>query len=142
MNNIDLDCANGIFSKRYDEEYYLPCNFAGATLGKDGEKVKLTTLNNIESIYDNIGCIYCIAQGSESFIFSKSINLITKNRPVIFFENNKIFYKYQFDTILETYSEFKEDGDFDIIDYCIKNLNYTLNREVFQDKIHVLLLPN
>ena len=141
MNNIDLDGGNGIISKRYNEEYYLPCNFAGVTLGKDGEIVKLTTLNTIDTIYDNIGCIYCTAQSSESFIFSKSINFITKNRPVIFFENNKNTYKYQFDTIVETYSEFKEDGDFDIIDYCINNLNYTLDRNLFQDET-ILLLPN
>jgi FkbM family methyltransferase len=142
MNDIDLDGGNGIITKRYNEEYYLPCNFGGATLGKNGEIVKLTTLTSVDSNYDNIGCIYCNAQGSESFIFSKSINFITKNRPVIYFVNNKKFYRYQYDKIIESYSQFKEDGDFDIIDYCIKNLNYTLNREVFQNKIHVLLLPN
>jgi len=142
MNNIDLDCGNGIISKRYNEEYYLPCNFAGATLGQNGEIVELTTLNTLDTTYDNIGCIYCSAQGSESFIFSKSINFITKNRPVIYFENNKKNYSYQYDKIIENYSQFKEDGEFDIIDYCIKNLNYTLNRNLFDGETYILLVPN
>jgi hypothetical protein len=137
MNDVDMDGGNGIISKRYDEEYYLPCNFGGLTLGKYGEEINLTTLDIIDSDYNNIGFIYCSAQGSENFIFSKSIKLITNNRPVIFFKNNKKCTSYQFDKIIESYPCFKQEGVFDIINYCTTYLNYKVETE----NDFVLLIP-
>jgi len=44
MNNIDLDGGGGVVSKRYNEENNLNCNFAGISLGKEGENIRLTTI--------------------------------------------------------------------------------------------------
>lgn len=76
MNNIDLDGGGGIVQKRYNEEINLGCNFGGIGLGKDGERVKITTI-------DNVGFIHCDAQGSGNFIFSHGLDLINRDRPVI-----------------------------------------------------------
>jgi hypothetical protein len=40
--------------------------------------------------FENIGFIHCDAQGSENFIFSKSIDTIRRCRPVILYENLSI----------------------------------------------------
>ena len=44
--------------------------------------------------HSDIGFIHCDAQGAENHIFSKAGNLIKKNRPVIFYENNKKYNCY------------------------------------------------
>jgi FkbM family methyltransferase len=142
MNNIDMDGGGGLVTKRYNEEKHLPCNFGGLTLGKDGETVKFKTLDMLTNTYDNIGLLYCSTQGSESFIFSKAIKLITKHRPIIFFVNNKLYHRYQFDKVLEHYPFFKEEGEFDIVGYCLNNLNYRKNTDLLNDGKYILLLPN
>jgi FkbM family methyltransferase len=141
MNDVDLDGEKGIISKRYNEEYFLPCNFGGVTLGINGEEIELITLDELEEKHDDIGFIFCSAQGSESFIFSKSINLITKYRPVIFFVNNKKYHNYQFHKIMESYPDFIKEGEFDIVNYCITNLDYTLQSDIFENDKYILLIP-
>jgi len=89
MNDFDIDGGGGSISKRYNEESHLECNFGGVCLGKDGEKVYLTTIDSM--ILDNIGFIHCDAQGSENFIFSKGKETVKKNRPVILYENNELY---------------------------------------------------
>ena len=142
MNNIDMDGGNGLVEKRYNEERNLPCNFGGITLGKHGESVRLTTLDMLRDKIDNVGFIYCSAQGSESFIFSSALQFIMKHRPVIFFVNNKIYHRYQYEKIVEHYSYFQNLGEFDIIEYCINNLNYVKYYEIFNYDKYILLLPN
>jgi FkbM family methyltransferase len=142
MNDIDLDGNSGaIVSKRYNEEINLLCNFGGLTLGKNGEQIQLTTMDSINNTHDNIGFIYCSAQGSESFIFSNAIDLIIKHRPVIFYYNNKK-YGYLFDKIIENYPNYKEEGEFNITEYCIKNLNYNIKSDLFNNNLYQLLIPN
>jgi FkbM family methyltransferase len=85
MNSIDLDGGGGIVNKRYNEESNLECNFGGICLGKDGEDINTTTIDEMN--FENIGFIHCDAQGSENFIFSKSIDTIRRCRPVILYEN-------------------------------------------------------
>lgn len=139
MNNIDLDGGGGIVSKRYNEESNLGCNFGGIGLGKYGEVIKLTTIDNM--ILEDIGFIHCDAQGSENFIFSKSLKTITKNRPVIFYENNEIYGKYLYDNVCNSYPNYKEESIFDIKKYCMEQLNYSSFIDRFNGGIDTLLIP-
>ena len=92
MNSIDLDGGCGVVSNRYNEENHLNCNFGGIGLGNDGENINLTTIDHMK--LDNIGYIHCDAQGSENFLFSKGIETITKYKPVILYENIKLYGTY------------------------------------------------
>jgi FkbM family methyltransferase len=141
MNCVDLDGGGGEIEKRYNEEQHLGCNFGGVGLGKNGEMITLTTLDSMKYI-DNIGFIHCDAQGAENFIFSKGLELIKKNRPVILYENNKIYAKYLYDNVFNSYPEFKEESIFDIKKYCMEELNYHSYIDCFNGSIDTLLIPN
>ena len=139
MNNIDLDGGGGIVSKRYSEENNLNCNFGGIGLGNDGEDINLTTIDNMK--LDNIGYIHCDAQGSENFIFSKGMETIKKDRPVILYENNEIHGKYLYDNVCKSYPNYKKESKFDIKKYCMEQLNYSGFIDNFDGGIDTLLLP-
>lgn len=139
MNDIDLDGGGGTVTKRYNEENNLPCNFGGIGLGSDGETITLTTIDNMN--LDNIGYIHCDAQGSENFIFSKSIETITKNRPVILYENNQEHAQYLYDMVCASYLDYELESRFDIKKYCMETLNYSTCIDKFNGSIDTLLIP-
>jgi hypothetical protein len=139
MNSIDIDCGGSIIEKRYNEENHLDCNFGGIGLGYDGEDVNLTTIDNMG--LDDIGYIHCDAQGSENFIFSKSIETITKYRPVILYENNELYGRIHYDNVCKTYPNYREESQFDIKKYCMEQLNYTRFIDNFNGGIDTLLIP-
>ena len=139
MNDIDLDGGGGIVSKRYNEEIDMKCNYGGIGLGKNGEKIYLTTIDSLN--LDDIGFIHCDAQGSENFIFSKSINTIRKFRPIILYENNQLYAKYLYDNVCNSYPEYKENSLFDIKKFCMNELNYSLCIDRFNNSIDCLLIP-
>lgn len=139
MNNIDLDGGGGIVKDRYTIESNLDCNFGGIGLGKDGEPIKMTTIDSMK--IDDIGFIHCDAQGSEQFIFSKGIETITKDRPVIYYENNKDYGKYLYDTVCKAYPDYKSESLFDIKEYCMKILKYSKCIDRFNGGIDTLLIP-
>ena len=139
MNDIDLDGGGGLVTKRYSEEKDLPCNFGGIGLGKDGEQIQLTTMDSMG--VEDIGYIHIDAQGSENFILSKGIELITKNRPVIYFENNAKFYEILYNNVCLSYPEYKDESVFDITKYCMETLNYSHFIERFNGSIDTLLIP-
>jgi FkbM family methyltransferase len=139
MNNIDIDGGGGIVSKRYNEEINFSCNFGGIGLGKDGEDVKLTTIDNIN--IDDVGFIHCDAQGSENFIFSNGINTIKKNRPIILYENNMLYDDILYNNVCLSYPDYKTESKFDITKYCIEELNYSTAIDRFNGSIDTLLIP-
>ena len=139
MNNIDLDGGGGIVEKRYNEERHLACNFGGIGLGTHGENINLTTIDNMQ--LDNIGYIHCDAQGSENFIFSKGIETIKKNKPVILYENHELYGKYLYDNVCKSYPDYKEESVFDIKKFCIEQLNYSKVIDKFNGGIDTLLIP-
>lgn len=106
MNSTDLDGGGGNIEKRYTTENELDCNFGGVCLGKDGEQIKLITMEDMQ--HTNIGFIHCDAQGAESYIFSKGINLINQYKPVILFENNKGENNYLYQEVYNSYIEYKK----------------------------------
>jgi FkbM family methyltransferase len=139
MNNIDQDGGGGVVSKRYNEESNLNCNFGGLALGAEGENIKLTTIDNMN--LDDIGYIHCDAQGSENFIFSKGIETIKKYRPVILYENIELYGKYLYETVCNSYPNYKEESKFDIKKYCMEELNYSKFIDRFNGGIDTLLIP-
>ena len=139
MNSIDLDGGGGEVSKRYNEENNLGCNFGGIGLGKDGEEIKLTTIDSIN--LEDIGFIHCDAQGSENFIFSKAINTIRKQKPIILYENNEKYGKYLYENICNSYPQFIEESKFDIKKFCMEELKYSKCIENFNGSIDTLLIP-
>ena len=139
MNDIDLDGGGGLVLKRYNEESNLECNFGGIGLGKNGEVVYLTTIDDMKM--DDIGFIHCDAQGSENFIFSKAIETITKYRPVIFYENNKEYARYLYDSVCNSYPNYKEESLFDVKKFCLEKLNYSKYIDKFNGGIDTLLIP-
>uniref|UniRef100_A0A6C0KHF8 Methyltransferase FkbM domain-containing protein n=1 Tax=viral metagenome TaxID=1070528 RepID=A0A6C0KHF8_9ZZZZ len=140
MNCIDLDGGGGIVIKRYNEEINKPCNFGGICLGKYGEEVNMITIDdNME--HKNIGFIHCDAQGSENFIFSKAINTIKENRPVILYENNEKYGKYLFNNVCVSYPQYIENSKFNLENYCINELNYSTVIKKFGGGQDDLLIP-
>jgi len=139
MNDIDLDGGGGVVEKRYNEENDLECNFGGICLGNEGETIKLTTIDDME--IDNIGFIHCDAQGSETFIFSKAITTITRDKPVILFENNVQCGTYLYDNVCNSYPDYKEEGLFDVKKYCTEVLGYTTCIDRFNGSNDTLLIP-
>jgi hypothetical protein len=134
VNGIDLDECREFVKKRYDNE-----NFRGMCLGNNGEKIKLITADDMN--LENIGFIHVDAQGSENFIFSKALETINKNKPVIYYENNKTNCKYLFDTVCNNYPSFENESKFDIMEYCMKVLNYSNYITYFNGSMDTLLIP-
>jgi len=139
MNNTDLDGGGGTVSNRYTDECHLACNFGGIGLGNDGENISLTTIDDMN--LDNIGYIHCDAQGSENFIFSKSMLTIKRCRPVILYENNEFYGTYLYDNVCSSYPEYKEHSTFDIKKYCMEELKYSSFIDKFNGGIDTLLIP-
>lgn len=139
MNSTDLDGGGGNVEKRYIEETDKGCNFGGIGLGNDGEDIELITIDDMP--VEDIGFIHCDAQGAENFIFSKGLDLITKNRPVIYYENNEEHGKYLYNNVCNSYPRYKVESIFDIKKYCMKVLKYSYYIDCFNDGIDTLLIP-
>lgn len=122
MNEIDLDGGGGVVEKRYNEESDLPCNFGGIGIGSNGEKVEVITVDSMD--VENIGFIHCDAQGAENFIFSRSLNLIDKYKPCIYFEDNEKYDKLLYDNVCKNNMEYEKESKFNIVEYCVSKYNY------------------
>jgi FkbM family methyltransferase len=139
MNDIDLDGGGGVVEKRYTNEKQLNCNFGGITLGKKGETIDLITIDDMN--IDNIGFIHCDAQGSENFIFSSALKTISRDRPVIFYEDNFRNCRYLYDSVKDNYPQFKNESLFDLKSYCINVLGYSKCIDRFNGGADNLLIP-
>jgi len=139
MNNIDLDGGGGIVSKRHNEESNLECNFGGIGLGKDGEDINTTTIDEMN--FENIGFIHCDAQGSENFIFSKSTDTIRRCRPVILYENYEFYGDCLYKNVCDAYPEYKENSLFDLKKFCMEELKYSKFIDRFNGGVDTLLIP-
>jgi hypothetical protein len=102
---------------------------------KLGKKSILTVSAN------NIGFIHCDAQGAENFIFSKGVEMIKKNRPVILFEDNELHGRYHFDNVCKSYPQYNEESKFNLKKYCMEELKYSTCIDKFNNSIDVLLIP-
>jgi FkbM family methyltransferase len=143
MHDTDIDGWGGNVAKRYDEEIDDGCNFGGIGLGKNGEKILLTTVDNME--LENIGFIHCDAQGSEPFIFAKSVETLRKHRPIVYYENFEFekgdAAKIMFQNICEQYPQYAEESRFNVKDFCMKELGYSRCIDRFNDGMDCLLIP-
>jgi len=139
MNDIDIDGGGGSVLKRYNEEIDLPCNYGGISLGENGEEVVFTTIDEMN--LDNIGFIHIDSQGAENFIFSKALNLITKCKPVIYFENNEKYNPTFYNKVCSSYPIYVEESKFDIKKFCIETLGYSKIIERFNGGDDDLIIP-
>jgi FkbM family methyltransferase len=143
MHDTDEDGWLGNVAKRYDEEIEKGCNFGGIGLGKNGETIELTTIDSME--LEDIGFIHCDAQGAESFIFSRGLETISKDRPIIYYEDMSqeigVAAKVMFKNICEQYPQYKDESRFNIKTYCMEILGYSKCIHRFNDGIDCLLIP-
>jgi len=139
MNGIDLDGGGGNVLKRYTEENNRACNFGGIGLGSNGEQVGVTTIDNMN--IDNIGYIHCDAQGSENFIFSRGLNTLAKNRPVVYYEDNQKYGERLYNNVCRNYPQYANQSKFDVREFCMKELKYSRYIERFNGGIDCLLIP-
>lgn len=107
-------------------------NYGGLCIGSEGEETDFITIDEMD--IKNIGFIHIDAQGSEPFIFSQSLNLINKYKPVIYYEKPE---KKFINEIIKNYPEYENLKNFDIKKYCIENLNY---EEIYINKENILLI--
>lgn len=145
MNDIDLDGPDrGVVENRYTTESDLPCNFGGISLGRKGEFILLVTVDDMFFEDVDIGYIHCDAQGAENYIFSCATNTLTKNRPVIFYENNCENIengRYLFDNVYKNYPEYEENSRFNVRDFCMNKLGYSNYIRRFDNGNDDLLIP-
>jgi len=137
MNSETLDGGSGLVSDNYLDA--KDCNFGGLPLGSNGEEIELITINSMG--HENIGFIHCDAQGAENFIFSSGLELISKYRPVIFYENNEDYARYLYDKVKSSYPSYVQESKFNIEEYCMKTLGYTRCIRKFNGGIDSLLIP-
>ena len=78
---------------------------------------------------------------SENFIFSKGIDTIAKNRPVILYENKDICGDLLYNNVVNCYPDYEEESLFDIKKYCIETLGYSGFIDGFNNGIDTLLIP-
>ena len=133
MNNIDIDGGREIVSKCYNNSNLL-CNFGGIGLGVNGEDVKAVVIDDMNHI--DIGFIHF-----DIHIFSNAKNLIKNNRPVILYENNKKYNDFLYNNVCNSYPEFNEYSNFDLEEYCMKELKYSKVIHRFCDGSDDLLIP-
>jgi len=138
MNDTDVQEKSDLKVLDCYEDNTL-CNFGGIGLGENGENVELTTIDSMD--IENIGFIHCDAQGAENFIFSKGIDLITKYRPVIFYEDNESYEKELYNNVCKTYPQYTEESKFNIKKFCLETLNYTEFKSRFNWGNDNLLIP-
>jgi len=139
MNNIDMDGPhkNNSISKLENDKKYI--NYGGLCLGNSGELVECITLDSLNMT--DIKFIHCDAQGSEPFIFFKGKEFIKKHKPIILYENSDLHGKYLLNCIKKNYPIYKIEAEFDIKQFCIKELNYTYIDNLAGSRVDTLLIP-
>jgi FkbM family methyltransferase len=142
MNDTPLDGTNISVSMSIINDAQLQVNYGGISIGSDGERIKCFQLDKYTPELDNIGFIHCDAQGSDPFALWGAKDIIARCRPVIFFEDKAlgagpIFY----DHVCKHYPQYAEQSKFDVISYCMDELNYTKAFRGFNNSENNLLIP-
>jgi len=137
MSSECIDMNQGRVVDNYNN--LIPSNFGGLSIGRGGEEVEFVTIDSMD--HENIGFIHCDAQGAENFIFSSAIQMITKYKPVIYFENNQEYSKNIYNAVCSKYPDYVQESKFDIVDFCMNTLGYSKRIEKFNNSIDTLLIP-
>ena len=113
-------------------------------MGCQGEMVEAVTLDSLletNQLPESIGFIHCDAQGAENFIFSAAVQTLTHHRPVVLFEDNATYGTYLYDSVCHNYPEYSTQKFFDIRDFCMSTLHYSMCLNQFNGSIDTLLIP-
>lgn len=126
MNYLDIDGPHRGRSIVSLEEEDKGVNYGGICVGGGGEEIECVTLDNYE-IPDNVKLvILCDAQGSEPYIFSAAKDKLHKYTPTIMCKTPDPFLGI----IKSEYPKFSDNADFDVREYCMKNLGYKVCEQV------------
>lgn len=129
MSNIVLNASkNYTYTTLSDDDLV---NLGGLQIGKSGEKILMDKLDNL--FFENkVDFIKMDVESFESFVIDGGLNLITKDRPIIFYENNGT------DKLFENITEFTEPIEKNIDDK-LKELNYEILK--VDDNNNYLAIP-
>ena len=118
----------------------MNCNFGGLCLGNNGEEIDLIRIDDI-TFQEPIGFVHADLQGAESFAFCHGKEFLRTNRPVIFYENNKLHNNELYQHMCAKYPEYKDECVFDLKEFCLRELHYREAIENFHGTIDTLLIP-
>lgn len=129
MSNIVLNASkNYTYTTLLDDDLV---NLGGLQIGKSGEKILMDKLDNL--FFENkVDFIKMDVESFESFVIDGGLNLITRDRPIIFYENNGT------DKLFENITEFTEPIEKNIDDK-LKELNYEILK--VDDNNNYLAIP-
>ena len=97
----------------------------------------MTTIDDLN--IPNLGFIHSDAQGSEPYVFWAARNTIREHKPIIMYENYTLF-GYLSKQISKSYPMYEEASQFNIKEFCVKQLGYRKVIEPFGAE-NVLLVP-
>lgn len=141
MNFTPVDGPNVNLPLNVLNERNMIVNYGGLTVGKNGELINCYRLDDLSEI-DNIGFIHCDAQGSEPFLFYGAQELIRKNRPVILYEDKTLGAGPQLHkNVCLSYPQYIAYSNFDISEFCLKELGYSQIIKRFNNSEDNLLIP-
>jgi FkbM family methyltransferase len=107
-NNLSVDfCAE------------RPQNFGGRSIGKGNEEVQMYQLDRFN--FAGVRLLKVDVEGSEPLVFWGAKELIRRERPFIWFERNNKGISAQMNEVLTLPNEVR---NFDIVEYCTKQLAY------------------
>ena len=90
----------------------------------------------------DIGFMHIDAQGAEPHILHSARKVLARDRPVVFFEDNRRHHDTKLhDRVCEAEPDFIEESQFDAINHCLNGLGYKTVIEQFNGGIDVLLAP-
>jgi FkbM family methyltransferase len=101
-------------------------NLGGVSLGKNGEQVQTTTIDNLE--LKNLDFIKIDVEGAESLVILGGIETIKKYKPIICFESN-------FKTITQDMKEMFGCEDSRTPNEILQEIGYTIFAKITNDNI-------
>ena len=115
------------------------CFHGGVSIGLAGETVSCVRVDDMD--LRDIGFMHIDAQGAEPHILHSARKVLARDRPVVFFEDNRRHDTKLHDRVCEAEPDFIEESQFDAINHCLNGLGYKTDIEQFNGGIDVLLAP-
>lgn len=139
--NRAVFCHNGTVTLDSLDRYerVTGINHGGVSIGLASETVSCVRVDDVD--LRDIGFMHIDAQGAEPHILHSARKVLARDRPVVFFEDNRRHDPKLHDRVCEAEPDFIEESQFDAIDHCLNGLGYKTLIEQFNGGIDVLLAP-
>lgn len=118
-NNIDVRMDN--FNNELEYISDRMTNFGGLSLGKNGESIKMISLDSRLDQIDKVKLIKIDVEGAERMVVFGAQKLISRDRPIIFWEKN---YKTITPEMMELEGMNDEIANFVIVEF-LQKLGYS-----------------